>query len=103
MGSIVSALLILSLLPIQPARTALLSRVGAAVNRCLQTSDPSICRRALIELEALQRAAERASRYPCQTQALGLGADMLMQAEQVDRRASTSELLRSLQRECGGL
>lgn len=77
-------------------------RVNEVVVRCLNSSGQRICRRALIELEAFQRAAERANRYPCQTRALGLGADMLMQAEAEDRSASASALLAEIDRDCSG-
>jgi hypothetical protein len=53
--------------------------------------------------EALQRAAGNADNYPCQTLALGLSADMLMQEWALNRQASATQLLGEMARICRGL
>ncbi len=71
--------------------------------QCLQFVDDRTCRKALIEIESLQRKAIAAKNYSCQTNALGLGADLIMHSLRLNREDSALSMLNGVNNICDGI
>ncbi len=73
------------------------------VLECLRTANSQKCTRAIIELEIIQRKASAKGWYSCQSNALGLGSDLIMTQLNVNRESSTLHMLKKVEELCFGL
>ncbi len=72
-------------------------------HRCLQGFDERACEQTLDQAELLQQRAASREAYPCQTQLLGLQADLILQQLGSGRSDQSVDDLGSIQRDCAGL
>ena len=79
-----------------------LSELIALTIECRETSQISICRRALFRTEVLQRQAASKANYSCHSRLLGLGAELLMISFGTEKDVQTSEMLKEVNMFCGG-
>ena len=71
--------------------------------RCFNSRQIKACRRALNLSESVQRKAAESQRYPCQTRALGLGAELLMAEQHPKSFEGSFTLLEDVVKACKGL
>ena len=83
--------------------TDVLSHLEALSTECALTSEVSVCRRALIRAEVLQRQAISFGNYACQSHLLGLGADLLMVSLKAEREGSLLTMLKQVNNLCSDL
>ncbi len=84
-------------------RASPLAAFQARAQRCLEHGHFQLCEQALIEADELQRQASARSAYPCQTQLLGVQADLVMQQLEAGRGAEAITNLQRAIRGCAGL
>ncbi len=66
-------------------------------------SKTEICDSALIKLEILQNQAISEKNFVCQTYSLGLGADLVMSKQKLDRGDSALRMLKKVNELCKGM
>lgn len=88
---------------IRPVCAGGLEAIQPVLKACVSTGDPIRCDQALDLTEQLQRRAARANRYPCQTQLLGLQADVVMVQLSQGRGDQVFATLQTSARVCRGL
>ncbi len=71
--------------------------------RCFNSRQRNACRRALNLSESVQRKAAESQRYPCQTMALGLGAELVMAQQHPKSFEGSSTLLEDVMKACKDL
>ena len=69
-------------------------------NKCIRTTNPSICKIALQRSEVLQRQAAAKGNYACQSRLLGLGSDLLMISFNKGRDESVFSSLKEVELLC---
>ena len=86
-----------------PAMASALDGIKPDLIACFTTGVASRCARALDLTERLQRRAANSERYPCQTQLLGLQAEVVMVQLSEGRGEQALETLQASDRVCQGL
>ncbi len=69
-------------------------------NKCIRTTNPSICKLALERSEVLQRQAAGQGNYACQSRLLGLGADLIMISFKEEREESIFAMMKEVKQFC---
>ncbi len=85
------------------AKKDALSELTPLILQCRNTSQISICRRALSLTEVLQRQAESNGDYACQSRLLGLGAALLMTSIDAKQKVLLLPMLKEVKMLCKGL
>ena len=97
--SLLGGILILS----SDVKATHLSKLNPVATKCFHAQKPETCQKALMITDDLQWEAGEQSNYPCQTLALGLGADLIMSQDKAGRGRRAVELLKQLNETCDGL
>ncbi len=58
-----------------------LNEINTKLHECIASRELIPCRQALVHLEVLQRMAAAKKKFPCQTNVLGLQAELLMMSK----------------------
>ncbi len=90
----------LNLFPVQSLEMKRLHDLALA---CFDSKQQRICYQALTFSEALQRQAGNKGNYPCQTSALGLGADLIMASKKREINFSQVQMLEEVRFNCKGI
>jgi len=92
-----------SLLSTPASEAKLLQQLNSLSSRCFDSGEIDTCQRALMLSEDLQRMAESKENYPCQTRALGLGADLILSQLQGGLDPLALTMLNEVNKRCVGI
>ncbi|MFL0793560.1 MAG: hypothetical protein AB8B70_10410 [Prochlorococcus sp.] len=77
--------------------------IRGVVSSCLQTRNKASCTRALLVAESLQQKAAESNNYRCQSQLLGVQADVIMVQLKAGRGEKALASLADADQNCKGL